>query len=84
MSTAFLSDRECQIVSLLARGLSVEDVGQELGLSVKAMRTYKSRIQDKLGVPDATGIRLWASPVRNAELARLTGRGGAERLEVAA
>jgi len=45
-----LSDREFQVLRMLASGKSVSDVGQELHLSVKTISTHKARLMQKLGV----------------------------------
>jgi two-component system, NarL family, invasion response regulator UvrY len=43
-----LSDREYQIMSLLASGKSVKEISFELGLSVKTVSTYRTRLLKKL------------------------------------
>ncbi len=43
-----LSDREFQVVKLLASGKSVSAIAQELSLSVKTISTYRSRAMEKL------------------------------------
>lgn len=45
-----LSDREFEILRLLAQGLTPTEIGERLHLSVKTVSTHKSRAQDKLGV----------------------------------
>jgi DNA-binding NarL/FixJ family response regulator len=45
-----LSDREFEVLRLLAEGLGPTEIGERLHLSVKTVSTHKSRIQDKLGV----------------------------------
>ena len=45
-----LSDREFQVLRMLASGKSVSDVGEELHLSVKTISTHKARLMQKLGV----------------------------------
>lgn len=47
---AALSDREFEILRLLAQGLTPTEIGERLHLSVKTVSTHKSRAQDKLGV----------------------------------
>jgi len=44
-----LSDREFQVLRLLASGKTVTEVAQELSLSVKTVSTYRARILQKLG-----------------------------------
>ncbi|MBN2468431.1 MAG: response regulator transcription factor [Deltaproteobacteria bacterium] len=45
---ASLSDREYQIMSMLAAGNSVRDIGAELNLSIKTVSTYRYRLMRKL------------------------------------
>lgn len=45
-----LSNREYQVLALLARGLSVGEIAQQLTLSSNTISTYRARIFDKLGV----------------------------------
>ena len=43
-----LSDRELQVLSLLAGGRKTREVADELGLSVKTIETYRARVLHKL------------------------------------
>lgn len=43
-----LSDREFQILRMLASGRVVKDIGVELNLSIKTISTYRSRLLEKL------------------------------------
>jgi DNA-binding NarL/FixJ family response regulator len=45
-----LSDREFEVLRLLAEGLGPTEIGERLHLSVKTVSTHKTHIQDKLGV----------------------------------
>ena len=45
-----LSRRERQVLELLARGHTNREVAQRLSLSVKTIETYRSRLNDKLGL----------------------------------
>lgn len=45
-----LSDREMQVISLIAKGLSLKDVGNQLKISVKTVETYKARSLEKLNL----------------------------------
>lgn len=42
-----LSDREFQVLRLLAKGKTITDVAAELSISVKTVSTYRSRILEK-------------------------------------
>jgi len=44
-----LSDREFQILCLLARGKTVNDIAAELSISNKTVSTHKSRLMGKMG-----------------------------------
>jgi two-component system invasion response regulator UvrY len=45
-----LSDREFQVLRMIASGKSVKDISDELSLSVKTVSTYRSRILEKTGL----------------------------------
>ncbi|KAB2910482.1 MAG: alpha/beta fold hydrolase [Kofleriaceae bacterium] len=47
---ASLSTRECEILNLLARGLTNLEIGRELFISEKTVRNHVTRIFEKLGV----------------------------------
>jgi DNA-binding NarL/FixJ family response regulator len=53
-----LTDRERQVVSLIAEGASNAQIARSLGLSVKTIQNYVSRILDKLQVADRTQAAL--------------------------
>lgn len=45
-----LSDREFQVLCLVAGGRSVTEIAAELGLSVKTVSTFRARVLEKLGL----------------------------------
>ena len=45
-----LSDREFQVLRMIASGKSVKDIAEELSLSVKTVSTYRARILEKSGM----------------------------------
>lgn len=47
-----LSDRELQVLSMIGRGKAVKQIAEELHLSTNTIRTFRSRILEKIG---ATG-----------------------------
>lgn len=55
-----LSDREYQVMCLLASGKAVKEVGADLALSVKTISTYRSRILEKLNVKNNSQIMRYA------------------------
>jgi len=58
-----LSNREHQVMLMLAVGKSVSDIACELCLSVKTISTYRTRIMDKMGMKKNAELTLYA--VRN-------------------
>ena len=55
-----LTDRETDVLGLLAEGLSNPQIARRLGLTVKTVQNYVSRILDKLQVADRTQAALRA------------------------
>jgi two-component system invasion response regulator UvrY len=45
-----LSDREYQVLRMVGSGNTVSDIARHLGLSVKTISTYRSRVLEKLGM----------------------------------
>ncbi|MBK6590110.1 MAG: response regulator transcription factor [Acidobacteria bacterium] len=46
---ALLSDRELEVFRLIALGIGLSQIGQQMNLSVKTISTYRSRIMEKTG-----------------------------------
>jgi two-component system, NarL family, invasion response regulator UvrY len=55
-----LSDREYQVLCLLASGKCAGDVADELALSVKTVSTYRRRLLDKLGMKNNAELTRYA------------------------
>jgi DNA-binding NarL/FixJ family response regulator len=55
-----LSNREHQVMLMLAEGKSVSDIADELCLSVKTISTYRTRIMDKMGMKKNAELTLYA------------------------
>jgi DNA-binding NarL/FixJ family response regulator len=55
-----LSERELQVIQLVARGLSNQQIAHELVLSTETVRTYLRRMFAKLGVSDRTHLAVLA------------------------
>jgi two-component system, NarL family, response regulator, fimbrial Z protein, FimZ len=51
-----LSPREVEVLQYLARGVNNKDIATRLSLSDKTVSTYKSRIQEKLGLSSLAGL----------------------------
>ena len=53
---ATLSEREAQVVRLVALGHTTEEVAQQLYLSARTVETYKTRAMEKLGVTSRAAL----------------------------
>jgi len=62
-----LSDREFQVLRLIASGKMVTDIARELSLSVKTISTYRSRILDKMGMKNNAELMHYAIQNRLVE-----------------
>jgi DNA-binding NarL/FixJ family response regulator len=56
-----LSARELQILTLMADGRSPQSLGQELGLSVKTIGSYRERLKIKLGLENIRMLERFAA-----------------------
>jgi DNA-binding NarL/FixJ family response regulator len=55
-----LSDREAEVVRLIAAGHSNKEIASRLGLSVKTVETYKARSMEKLGLDSRADLVRYA------------------------
>lgn len=55
-----LSDRESEVLRLIARGHSNKEIAAQLDVSVKTVETYKARSMEKLGLNSRAGIVSYA------------------------
>jgi len=55
-----LSNREYQVMLMLASGKSVGEIADELCLSVKTVSTYRTRIMDKMGMKKNAELTFYA------------------------
>ena len=60
-ATAVLSPRELDVLRWYARGFSLREIGEQLGLSVKTVDTYKTRIMEKLGFEKKSQLIAYAA-----------------------
>jgi DNA-binding NarL/FixJ family response regulator len=51
-----LTKREEEIVGLVAKGLTSQDIAKKLFISPRTVETHRARIMDKLGVNNAAGL----------------------------
>ena len=55
-----LSDREFQVLRLIASGRTVSQIADELSLSVKTISTYRTRILEKMGMTTNAELTVYA------------------------
>jgi NarL family two-component system response regulator LiaR len=55
-----LTDRELEVVRLIARGMSNKLIARELGVAERTVKAHVSNILGKLGLSDRTQAALWA------------------------
>ena len=65
---ATLSEREREVLALMAEGLSNQVIGEKLAISEKTVKTHVSNILAKLGVADRTqaAVYAWKSGMKQA------------------
>lgn len=55
-----LSNRETQVMLLLVKGITVTEIGEKMGLSKKTVSTYKTRVQEKMGMKSTVDMVKYA------------------------
>jgi DNA-binding NarL/FixJ family response regulator len=55
-----LTDRQLEILTLLAEGLGTKQIAFELGLSPKTVDTHRSRVMERLGLKDVASLTRYA------------------------
>ena len=55
-SLSLLSERELQVLGLIAQGYGSQDIATRIVVSVKTVETYRSRIAEKLGLRSRSDI----------------------------
>jgi HD-GYP domain-containing protein (c-di-GMP phosphodiesterase class II)/DNA-binding CsgD family transcriptional regulator len=65
---AGLSDREVEVLRLVARGGTNKDVARELGISHRTVQHHVAHIYDKIGVSSRAGAALFAAENRLSDL----------------
>lgn len=55
-----LSNRELQVLKMIASGKTLKEIGSELALSEKTVGTYRARISDKMGLPTNVDLTRYA------------------------
>jgi DNA-binding NarL/FixJ family response regulator len=51
-----LTERQNQVLKMIAEGQSTKQIGSHLNLSVKTVETYRSQIMEKLDIHDIAGL----------------------------
>jgi DNA-binding NarL/FixJ family response regulator len=59
-AAAELSERETDVVRLIAQGYSNKEIANQLNLSVKTVETYKTRAMEKIGLDSRVAIVRYA------------------------
>jgi len=60
MPHEMLSDREYQVMRMMASGKTVTEIAQELALSVKTISTYRARILEKMKMKNSAELMHYA------------------------
>lgn len=55
-----LTEREKQVISLIARGYSMTNIAKALGLSPHTINSHRAKLCSKLGVRRTTQLAIWA------------------------
>lgn len=62
-----LSDREYQVMCMIASGKTIKEIGDQLGLSVKTISTYRARVLEKLNIKNNAALTHYAIQNRLVE-----------------
>jgi len=62
-----LSDRELQVLCLLARGKTISQIAEEICLSVNTISTYRARLLEKLNLTTTAELIRYALDYRLVE-----------------
>lgn len=55
-----LTERQRQVLVMIARGYSTKQIAFELGLSPKTVEVHRARLMERLGISDVAGLTLYA------------------------
>ncbi len=55
-----LSDREIEVLSLVAQGMINKEIGVQLNISLSTVITHRKNIQDKLGIKSVSALTIYA------------------------
>jgi DNA-binding NarL/FixJ family response regulator len=57
---AKITDRECEVLCLVARGFSNKEAAAELGISIKTIEKHRQQVMNKLNIHEAAGLTRYA------------------------
>ncbi len=57
---AELTDRQCEILTLIAEGFSAKEIAFRLGISPKTVEAHRAQIMDRLQISDVPGLVMYA------------------------
>lgn len=60
LSTNDLTEREQEVLSLIAKGMNNRQIAEQMIISEKTVKTHVSNVLSKLGVDDRTQAAIWA------------------------
>ncbi len=55
-----LSERECEVLTLIANGRNTKEIADQLSLSIKTVETHRARLMNKLGLHSVAGLTKYA------------------------
>jgi DNA-binding NarL/FixJ family response regulator len=55
-AVSVLSERERQVLTLIAEGLSSKEIAKELGVSLKTVESHRANLMDKLDIHKVSGL----------------------------
>lgn len=55
-----LSDREFRVLCMIAAGKAIKEIGAELGISVKTVSTYRTRVMEKMHISSNSMLTRYA------------------------
>ncbi|MBN1290087.1 MAG: response regulator transcription factor [Actinobacteria bacterium] len=60
MPHEMLSDRELQVIRMVAQGLEIKEIAEKLSISASTVRTYRERIINKMGMKNDSELTYYA------------------------
>ena len=60
MAVRLLTDREREVLTRIARGLTNKETGAELGISTRTVETHRDNLMRKLGIRTVAGLTKFA------------------------